>query len=624
MVNYLLIDRTARNQAELELKESEEKYRLLVTQMEQGLAVHEIILDEQGNPMDYRFLDVNESFEEITGLKRENILGKTVLEALPGTENYWIERYGQVALTGEALHYENYSKELKKYFEVIVYAPRNKQFAVIISDITKRKELETALSNEKNILETTLKSVGDGVISTDIMGKIVFLNMVGEDLTGWTQEEAKGKEIDEVFNIINEFTGKKSDNIVKKVLETGNVLELDKHTLLISKDGTQRPIEDSVAPILKENGVIAGAVLVFRDFSEKKKKQEEILYLNYHDYLTGLYNRRYYEEALKKLDTKENLPLTLVMGDVNGLKLINDSFGHTMGDELLQKAAKTIEEGSRKDDIVARLGGDEFIIVLPRTDIFEAEEIVKQIRQLTSKEKIGAFDVSISFGYETKEFEEEDIQEIFKKAEDDMYRHKLYESSSTRSKSIELIMNNLYERSHQEMRHSKSVAKMCEAMGTKLHFNKAAVDEIKMAGLMHDIGKMGIDEKLLNRSAPSAEDEYKVIRKHPEIGYRILSASNEFSEMAKYVLEHHERWDGKGYPKGLKDQEISLQARIIAVADAFDSMTNKKCSQKSFSRAEAIDEIKKNMGTQFDPDIAKLFLEKCLPEMDTSLESIMK
>ena len=235
-------------------------------------------------------------------------------------------------------------------------------------DITDHKRLETALEKEKNLLETTLISVGDGVISTDNKGNIVFLNRVAEFLTGWTQEAARGKSIEEVFNIVNEFTREKSENIVKKALESGKMIELANHTILISKDGIERPIEDSAAPIVQENGEIVGVVLVFRDFSEKKQKLKEIEFLSYHDQLTGLYNRRFYEEELKRLDTERNLPMTIVMGDVNGLKLINDSFGHVMGDELLKKVAEVIKKGCRTDDIIARLGGDEFVILLPKTD----------------------------------------------------------------------------------------------------------------------------------------------------------------------------------------------------------------------------------------------------------------
>lgn len=173
-------------------------------------------------------------------------------------------------------------------------------------------------------------------------------------------------------------------------------------------------------------------LLQARFINEKRQNEKEILYLSYHDYLTGLYNRRYYEQELARLDKKENLPLTLLLGDVNGLKFVNDTLGHLMGDELLIKTAGIISQVCRKDDIVARLGGDEFIVILPRTAGSVIEMMIDKIKSLAAVEKVGGLAVSISFGYETKNNEAEDIEEIFKRAEDDMYRHKQYESTAIR------------------------------------------------------------------------------------------------------------------------------------------------------------------------------------------------
>lgn len=348
-----------------------------------------------------------------------------------------------------------------------------------------------------------------------------------------------------------------------------------------------------------------------RKENEARKVQEERLkYLSFHDHLTGLYNRRFYEEELKRLDTARNLPMTIVMADINGLKLINDSFGHAKGDELLKKAAEEMKKGCRADDIVARLGGDEFVILLPKTDTSAAEEIIKRIKELSLNEKVETIDISISFGYETKRHVEENTQEILKKAEDHMYRHKVYESSSKRSETIDLIMNTLFEKSNREMMHSKRVSEICEEIAINMNLDKETINAVRTAGLMHDIGKMGIDEKILNKPQSLNHEEWKQIKRHPEIGYRILSSVNEFSEIASYILEHHERWDGKGYPKGLMGEEISLQARIIAVADACDAMTSDRAYRKGLSEEEAIIEIKRCSGTQFDPDITKILMKR--------------
>jgi diguanylate cyclase (GGDEF)-like protein/putative nucleotidyltransferase with HDIG domain len=330
--------------------------------------------------------------------------------------------------------------------------------------------------------------------------------------------------------------------------------------------------------------------------------------LSYHDQLTGLYNRRFYEEELKRLDTERNLPLTIAMGDINGLKLINDSFGHQVGDEQLKKVAEVLKGCCRADDIIARIGGDEFVIILPKTDTPEAEKLIVRINNFTSKNKVENLDISISFGYETKTKKAQKIEDVFKGAEDHMYRHKLYESASIKNKMIEIIMNTLFEKNPREMLHSKRVSEICEFIAKCLNFGNDDILETKLAGLMHDIGKIGIEEKVLSSTGKLNEEEWKEIKRHSEVGYRILSSSNEFSEIADHVLAHHERWDGAGYPKRLKGEEISIQARIIAIADSFDVMIGERTYKQALSVEEALEEIRRCAGTQFDPEIAKVFV----------------
>ncbi len=463
------------------LKVSEERNRRLISQMEQGLAVHEVLVDANGQPQDCNFSYVNASFERLTGLKSADIIGKTLAEIMPESKDELVEKYAQILKTRASLRYEKYFVQFQKYFEVVAYSPEPQQVAVIISDITERRQTE-----------------------------------------------------------------------------------------------------------------------------------EKIRYLSNHDYLTGVYNRRYYEEVLTTLDTEENLPLSLVISDVNGLKLINESFGHALGDELLKKVAEVILKACREGDVVARLSGDEFIILLPKTDENQTAEIVKRMRTVAQQQSVEAIDFSISFGYETKTDVEQNIQEVLKNAEDNMYRHKLYESASIKNKTIDLIMNTLYEKSSREMLHSQRVSDICEKIAMEMNFDQDDIRQVKAAGLIHDIGKMGIDEKILNKPGGLDPDEWKKIQRHPEIGYRILSSSSEFSELARYVLEHQERWDGKGYPKQLSGEAISIQARIIGVADAFDAMTCDRAYRKGLSVAEAVAELEKCAGTQFDPEVAAIFIEKVL------------
>lgn len=356
----------------------------------------------------------------------------------------------------------------------------------------------------------------------------------------------------------------------------------------------------------RENEVIA----ISRDVTAERKNQKEIEFLSYNDQLTGLYNRRFFEEELKRSNNSENLPFTIVMADVNGLKLINDSFGHAVGDELLKKVSSVMLHGCGDNGIIARVGGDEFVILLPRTNALETEEILKHISELASKEEVASIKLSISFGFATKHHDEEDIFQILKKAEDFMYKKKLFESPSMRGKTIAAIINTLHEKNKREEQHSHRVSEYCNSLGKAMNLSDGEIQELKTVGLLHDIGKVAIPENILNKQDKLTNEEWEELKRHPEIGYRILSSVNDMSEIAEYVLAHHERWNGTGYPKGLKGEQIPLKSRIIAVADAFDAMISVRPYKNVLSREAAVKELIDNAGIQFDPELVRIFVEK--------------
>ncbi|MDD4096135.1 MAG: HD-GYP domain-containing protein [Oscillospiraceae bacterium] len=298
------------------------------------------------------------------------------------------------------------------------------------------------------------------------------------------------------------------------------------------------------------------------------------------------------------------------------IKLINDSFSHKSGDQLLKKTAETIQAACRPDDHIARIGGDEFAVLLPKTDSEETLQIVKRIQQLAGKVKIANIDLSVSIGYETKTNEKQKIIEVLSNAENHMYRHKLYEQSSAKNKTIEIIMNTLFEKSNRESMHSNRVSSICKSIAEKMDFDQADVNKIRMTGLVHDIGKIGIDENILNKPGKLTSEEREQINKHPEIGWRILSSSPDFSELANFILNHQEKWDGSGYPNGLSGDNIPLEARIIAVADSYDAMTRTRSYRTGLTQEEAINELKRCAGTQFDAEIVDIFTKKVLPYED--------
>jgi len=476
---------------------------------------------------------------------------------------------------------------------------------------TKRKALEE-LFHEKELFRTTLFSVADAVITTDKDGTITLMNQIASSLIGYSVEEAVGKNCRDVFSAYDVNNNRLCDIGFPIVFEQKKPLGPMDDVRLKNRKNEFIPIEIVATPILDKKDDVLGIVLVFRDITEKKKKEERILYLSYNDHLTTLNNRRYFEEQLRVYDNEANLPLSIIMIDVNGLKLINDAFGHLVGDTMLQKIANILKESYRKNDLIARIGGDEFALLLPNTNAKQAKDIITKIAAKISQEKISSINLSISYGYETKTLKDESIKDVFKKAESKMYKHKLSESQSMRYNTLEIIMRTLYEKSQTEEMHSKRVSKLCEQIGKAMELDNSAINELKTTGLMHDIGKIIIPDVILNKASTLTNDEWAIVKKHPETGYKILSSINEFASLALGVLEHHEKWDGTGYPRKIKGKEISLNGRIVAVADAYDSMTNLRAYNVIKSKQAAILELKKKAGIHFDPAVVDIFINKVL------------
>lgn len=366
------------------------------------------------------------------------------------------------------------------------------------------------------------------------------------------------------------------------------------------------------SPILAKDRSVIGLTCFILNITALKRAQEKNQYLSYHDNLTGLYNRRYYEDSLYRIDKAVNLPISIIIGDLNGLKLVNDAFGRRVGDELLKRAAEAITESCRPDDVAARWGGDEFIILLPKTDLLQAQAIVKKAKVICSNLNVNSISVDISFGWSAKTSAEQDIHVEIKNAEDYMYNNKIIESKSMRSHTIKMIMNTLHEKNPREEEHSKRVGELCRRIGTALHMSDTDISTLNLVGFLHDIGKIAIEEGILNKPGKLTEQEFDAVKQHPEIGCRIIRSSYEIAEVADAILSHHEKWNGSGYPKGLKGEEIPKFARIICIADSFDAMTSARTYRDIWSTDIAAAEIMRCAGRQYDPEIARVFVEDVL------------
>lgn len=467
--------------------------------------------------------------------------------------------------------------------------------------------LENLTSRQKGIFTDALLNKMPGIlIIYDEKGGLLWWNKQLEELLGYGSKELENR------NLIDLCSGEQvnRENVLKCMDPAMSNGKIDLEVHIKTKSGAIIPMY-LFAACLEEYGKIYFTAMGI-DLSNCRMKEKEYAYLSYHDVLTGLYNRRFYEEELRRIDTSRNYPISIVIGDVNGLKIINDAFGHAKGDELLKKAASAIQKACRIDDVIARWGGDEFIILLPKTAKQTAAEVVQRIEEICLTEAVNSIELSIAFGIDTKVFPKEDIMRVIKNAEDIMYKNKITKSAGVRSNIVNSIIRSLYEKSPVEELHAKYVADLCKKMGLALGLCEKEINQLILAGCFHDIGKISVEECILNKSGALDDREKDEVRKHSNSGFRILSTSKDMVDLSEYILLHHERWDGKGYPKGIKGYEIPLYSRIISIVDAYETMTGGRPYRNTLSEEEAISEIRKNAGTQFDPELTAVFIEKVL------------
>ena len=338
---------------------------------------------------------------------------------------------------------------------------------------------------------------------------------------------------------------------------------------------------------------------------------EKTRYLNMYDSLSDVYNRDYCELLLEQLGEEAKAPLSIIFGDLNNLKLINDIFGHQTGDDMIIKTGEIMKEAAKemKGSIIARWGGDEFIIVLPGTDYQEAEKIIETINALADRCKTDCFPLDISLGVATKENSQQTLTHIIKLADASLYRNKFRESSRAKKSLVDYFKRTLFEKEIESKEHATRVREFALLIAGELHLSEKEEEELSLVAYYHDIGKISVPGDILNKRQDLTPEEWLTIKRHSEIGYRILQSSVEYAHIAQAVLSHHEFWNGKGYPQNLKGENIPLMARIIAVADAYEEMTQGRVYKEALSKGEALKEIERCSGTQFDPDIVERFIK---------------
>lgn len=380
---------------------------------------------------------------------------------------------------------------------------------------------------------------------------------------------------------------------------------------ILTKSGERKWVLELGQGVYDDDGKLEALEGVVLDISDQKNKDAQIAHLREHDFLTGLYNRNYIEQQKKYLDQPEFWPLSIAICDIDGLRMINDAYGHEEGDRLIIKTAHLIQGCLRNESVLGHAGGGEYILLLPHTDSQAAHQLKEEIKHAVesynrASEK-ALYASSISIGHATKETEHQTMQDVTRAAEEYLSRRKLLNQNSSHSAIVSSIMATLYAKSQETEQHGQRLGLLCHAIGEQLGLSQKELDELQLLSKLHDIGKIGIDDRILNKTGKLTESEWVIMRQHPEIGHRIAMSTPQLEHIADYILYHHERWDGTGYPIGLKEREIPVISRILAIADAYDAMTEDRIYRKALPKDMAIKEIERNMGTQFDPDIAQLF-----------------
>ena len=382
---------------------------------------------------------------------------------------------------------------------------------------------------------------------------------------------------------------------------------------IIPASGNRKWVLEMGQAVYDEEGNVEALEGIIIDITDQKMREAQIQYMGDHDYMTGLYNRRYFEEMKVQMDAVDSLPLSIVVADINGVRLINDAFGHGEGDRVIIETAYVLRGCCRKGDILARTGANEFSILMPGTGTEQVGEMVKIIKTACDRYnktlKNRSYDISISIGHATKINPAESIDQVAKAAEDYMHNRKLLDRRGSHSTLLNSIMATMYERSQETEEHAERLALLAKMVGSQLNLPQKSLHELELLSMLHDIGKMGIDDSILNKPGRLSKEEWAEMEKHPEIGYRIAMTSPDLEPIAEYILSHHERWDGTGYSRSLSGEDIPLLARILAVADAYDAMTEDRVYRKAMTVEAAKAEIRRNAGTQFDPEIARIFIE---------------
>ncbi len=357
--------------------------------------------------------------------------------------------------------------------------------------------------------------------------------------------------------------------------------------------------------------IIASALIIYflvnREVRIIQKARISIEQLKSYDTLTNVHNRSSFNEKVKSLLLSEQ-ETSVILSDINGLKLINEMYSSQEGDNALLNYANIIKAVVDDDAFIARIGGDEFCVLMDGCNNDRLLSYVNEIKKRINEERIFDLPLTAAIGYACTR-QNGNIHETLSVAEDRMLKNKLILQESASNSIVKSLETALFERSDETEQHANRMADLCVKLAQKLELSHNDINDLRLFAILHDIGKIGIEDKILKKPGPLTDIEYNRMKQHPSIGYKIASNVEALESISYYILTHHEWWDGNGYPKGLKGKDIPLLSRILSIVDAWDAMTNNRVYRTAMSKEDAIDELKRFKGTQFDPDLTKEFLK---------------
>lgn len=511
-------------------------------------------------------------------------------------------------------------------------------FEGTVEDITARKKAEADRSNLATHLRLLLESSGEGIYGVDLQGHCTFINKAAAQMLGYGTNELLGRSIHAAIHYRHaDRTDYPEDRgFVYNSMRTGRASRVDDEVLW-RKDRTHFAVEYTAAPIF-EDGQIAGAVVTFVDITarkavdaERERLLAEAIERADHDPLTGLLNHRAFQRRLEEEADRAQRSgglLAIALLDIDNFKFFNDVYSHKVGDEVLQKVAAALRASSRSYDSISRFGGDEFAILMPCKGHETAPELAAQLRQRLAgvSYRPDGHDQAIPLGLsvglavfpsegagrnDVIELADERLRRSKTGGDDDGYAEAVRESlnrSSDGFSMLDALVTAVDNKDRYTRRHSEDVMRYCAEIADALGLDPQTRRLLETAALIHDVGKIGVPDHILRKPGQLSEEEFTAIKQHPTMGAVIAEAVPGFEETLDAVRHHHERWDGKGYPGGLRGGETPFLARLMSVADAFSAMTTDRPYRKGMPHAKALGILAEGSGTQWDPQCVEAFL----------------